>query len=80
MHFLFLPCLPLSRFRVDPHATDLVTVLEAIGNLSNDVFERRTSTGSEAFSLLKCLDANKFVLLSYFRKTAVLKKYELVSK
>ena len=26
-----------------------------IGSLSNDVFERRTSTGSEAFSLLICL-------------------------
>ena len=39
---------------------------ELIGNLSKDVFERRTSTGSEAFSLLICLDANKFVLLSFF--------------
>ena len=36
------------------------------GNLSKDVFERRTSTGSEAFFLLICLDANKFVLLSFF--------------
>ena len=35
------------------------------GNLSKDVFERRTSTGSEVFSLLICLDANKFVLLSF---------------
>ena len=26
---------------------------------------RRTSTGSEVFSLLICLDANKFVLLSF---------------
>ena len=34
---------------------------------SQDVFKRRTSTGSEAFSLLViCLDANKFVLLSFF--------------
>ena len=39
---------------------------QIIGNLSKDVFERRTSTGSEAFSLLICLDANKFVLLSFF--------------
>ena len=31
-------------------------------SLSKDVFERRTSTGSEAFSL----DSNKFVLLSFF--------------
>ena len=37
-----------------------------IGTLSKDVFERRTSTGSEAFSLFICLDANKFVLLSFF--------------
>ena len=37
-----------------------------IGSLSRDVFERRTSTGSELFSLLVCLDANKFVLLSFF--------------
>ena len=37
-----------------------------VGSLSNNVFERRTSTGSEAFSLLICLDANKFVLLSFF--------------
>ena len=34
--------------------------------LSKDVFERRTLTGSEAFSLFICLDANKFVLLSFF--------------
>ena len=29
--------------------------------LSKDVFKRRTSTGSEAFSLFICLDAYKFV-------------------
>ena len=34
--------------------------------LSKDVFERRTSTGSETFSLFICLDANKLVLLSFF--------------
>ena len=34
--------------------------------LSKDVFKRRTSTGSEAFSLFICLDANKLVLLSFF--------------
>ena len=39
--------------------------IRVLGNLSNDVFERRTSTGSEVFSLLICLDANKFVLLSF---------------
>ena len=37
-----------------------------IGNLSKDVFERRTSTGSEAFFLFICLDAIKFSLLSFF--------------
>ena len=42
-----------------PHA-------RALGSLSKDVFERHTSTRSEAFSLFICLDANKFVLLSFF--------------
>ena len=28
-----------------------------IGSLSKDVFEQRTSTGSEDFSLVVCLDA-----------------------
>ena len=37
-----------------------------LGTLSKDVFERRRSTGSEAFSLFICLDANKLVLLSFF--------------
>ena len=37
-----------------------------IESLSKDVFEGRTSTGSEPFSLFICLDANKFVLLSFF--------------
>ena len=36
-----------------------------LGSLSKDVFERRMSTGSEAFSLFICLDANKLVLLSF---------------
>ena len=35
-----------------------------IGSLSNGVFERRTSTGSEVFFILKHLDAPKFVFLS----------------
>ena len=39
---------------------------QLIGTLSKDVFERRTSTGSEAFSLFICLDANKLVLLRFF--------------
>ena len=38
----------------------------SIGSLSKDVFEGRTLTGSEPFSLFICLDANKFVLLSFF--------------
>ena len=41
-------------------------LMNTLGTLSKDVFERRTSTGSEAFSLSICLDANKLVLLSFF--------------
>ena len=37
-----------------------------IGSISKSVFGRRMSTGSEDFSLLICLDAIKFVLLSFF--------------
>ena len=37
-----------------------------IGSLSKNVFERCTSTGSEPFSLLICLDTTKFVFLSVF--------------
>ena len=37
-----------------------------IGNLSKGVYERHTSTGSEAFPLYVCLDSNKFVSLSFF--------------
>ena len=55
MSVLFLHSLPCTPQK---HAV--------IGSLSRDVFERRTSTGSELFSLLVCLDANKFVLLSFF--------------
>ena len=43
-----------------------VRARDTLGSLSRDVFERRTLTGSELFSLLVCLDANKFVLLSFF--------------
>ena len=39
---------------------------DIIVSFSSDVFERRTSTGSEPFSILKCLDAIKFVLLRVF--------------
>ena len=41
----------------------------SIESLSKDVFEGRTSTGSEPFSLYIYLDANKFVLLSFFSLT-----------
>ena len=44
----------------------LVEYCTSIGSLSSDVFERRTSTGSEVFSLLTCLDDIKFVFLSFF--------------
>ena len=37
-----------------------------LGTLSKDVFEGHTSTGSEAFSLYICLDANKFIFLNFF--------------
>ena len=37
-----------------------------LGSLSKDVFERRTSAGSEAFFLFICLDANKFSSLTFF--------------
>ena len=40
--------------------------VDLLGSLSSDVFERRTSTGSEVFSLLTCLDDIKFVFLSFF--------------
>ena len=36
------------------------------GSLSKDVFERRTSTGSEPFSLIIFLDGTKFVFISVF--------------
>ena len=35
-------------------------------SLSKDVFERRRSTRIEVFSLTICLDAKKFVLISFF--------------
>ena len=45
---------------------ELSKYLATIGSLSSDVFERRTSTGREVFSLLTCLDDIKFVFLSFF--------------
>ena len=38
----------------------------SIGSFSSDVFDCLTSTGSEPFPLLVCLNATKFVLLSVF--------------
>ena len=38
----------------------------SIGSFSKDVFERHTSAGSKAFSFFIYLDADKFVLLSFF--------------
>ena len=38
----------------------------SIGSLSSDVFDCLTSTGSEPFSRLVCLNATKFVLPSVF--------------
>ena len=43
-----------------------VPLLLKLGSLSEDVFEPCTSTGSEAFSLFICLEADKFALLSSF--------------
>ena len=61
MYILIFSLLSICTCRaVDPPR------LQIVGSLSKDVFERRTSTGSEAFSLFICLDANKFVLLSFF--------------
>ena len=57
--------LAFNAERVYPYmCIHVITV--TIGSLSKDVFERRTSTGNEAFSLFICLDANKLVLLSFF--------------
>ena len=39
-------------------------VLLLLGSLSKGVFERRTSTGSVVFFILKYIDATKFVFLS----------------
>ena len=42
---------------------------KTIGSLTKGVFERHTSTGSEAFSFIMRLDATKYVLLSVFTLT-----------
>ena len=43
----------------------VATLADILGNLSKDVFERRTLTGREAFFLFICLDAIKFSLLTF---------------
>ena len=43
----------------------MMTLMVKIESLK-DFFEGRTSTGSEVFSLTICLDAKKFVLISFF--------------
>ena len=58
-----------NRFPRVPIQTQFLITRRArrrLGSLSKDVFERRTSTGSEAFFSFICLDSNKFVLLSFF--------------
>ena len=62
--------MPDSRIRVDGNRIRKEKVADSrvsgYVRTGKDVFERRTSTGSEAFSLFICLDANKLVLLSFF--------------
>ena len=53
--------LPSRRLRLVPHFPSGI-----VGSLRNGVFERRTSTGSDVFFILKHLDATKFVFLSVF--------------
>ena len=48
------------------HFVGLVVISYTVGSLSEDVFQGRTSSGSEPFSLFICLDSNKFVSLSFF--------------
>ena len=49
------------------HAADHSVRADALnGEHVQRRFERHTSTGGETFSLFICLDANKFVLLSFF--------------
>ena len=73
-------CTSLLLFKLIIRAQKIIETLESLsftytanvkfkmikGNLSKDIFERRTSTGSEAFFLFICLDAIKFSLLTFF--------------
>ena len=60
------PQVTLAHTVLYTYKTESWALKSVIGTLSKDVLERRTSTGSEAFSLFICLDANKLVLLSFF--------------
>ena len=81
MNFIIFPLIFIPKWRpcvlhtnLNNNRTPAITIIGApftvltsgVLSLSGDVFERRTSTGSEPFSLLICLGANKFVLLSVF--------------
>ena len=59
-HLIF----PFANFFFSSTSVAALTSVEKTG--SKSVFEGRTSTGSEPFSLFICRDATKFVLLSFF--------------
>ena len=66
-HFFYTGYFCFTRFCGGSHALNFGTPRDiAPLSLSNNVFERHTSTGSERFSLLIYRDATKFVLLSVF--------------
>ena len=48
-----------------PSPSSMLKLLK-LESLSKDVFEPRTSTGSEVFSLTTCLGAKKLVLIRFF--------------
>ena len=56
----------IPHFRLTSVAQKRLCLSSLIGSLSKNVFERCTSTGSEPFSLLICLDTTKFVFLCVF--------------
>ena len=59
--------LRLVQITVEHQDCPFFTVfLTIIGSLSKDIFEQQTSTGSVDFSLVICLGAMQFVLLSFF--------------
>ena len=62
LHYL----LTMAHVKANRRVTASMFPSMSLGTLSKDVFEQRTSTGSEAFSLFICLDANKLLLLSFF--------------